>query len=285
MEKIYQVDAFTDKPFTGNPAGVCLFSGKKPDELMQNIAMEMNLSETAFLWPEGEGYRLRWFTPGHEEELCGHATLSAAHVLWEQGLLKPDEQAVFFTRSGRLSAVKRIDGGIVLDFPAEPAREAAPPEGLTAALGLTGGQVLFCGQNRMDYLLEVESERLVRNLEVDFAALRRIAREHPFRGVIVTAKGPGAVVLEEGLGKKKRADRRFHCVSRFFTPEPEVPEDPVTGSAHCCIGPYWAAKLNEKSLLAYQASARGGVIGIAVKPERVELAGKAVTVLEGTLRV
>ena len=268
MQTIYQVDAFTDRAFSGNPAAVCLLDADQPDSWMQSVAMEMNLSETAFLRPEGERWRIRWFTPDMEEELCGHATLASAHILWEQGLLTRDATAAFASRSGPLGARLEADGSIVLDFPAEPASARPLPDWLPGVLGLPPAAVLWVGRNRLDYLLELSDAALVRRLTPDFAALRALAAPEPFRGVIVTSRGDAA---------------DYDCVSRFFSTEPSVPEDPVTGSAHCCIGPYWAGRLGKAKLRAYQASARGGVLRLAMKGPRVELGGRAVTVLQGSL--
>ncbi len=228
---------------------------------MLNVAREMNLAETAFLVPQRDGYDLRWFTPAVEVDLCGHATLASAHVLWEDGHLKPDEEARFHTRSGLLTAAKH-KSWIALNFPATPASAAAPPVGLVAALGATPK---FVGRSRFDYLVELENESVVRQLAPDLAALARVEA----RGVIVT----GA------------ADEQspYDFVSRFFAPQSGVPEDPVTGSAHCALAPYWAAKLGAAELVAYQASARGGELLLRLLDDRVQLEGEAVTVLRGEL--
>ena len=257
---IYQVDAFTDKPFAGNPAAVCILAKPADPAWMQNLAREMNLSETAFVCPEADGYRLRWFTPAVEVDLCGHATLATAHVLWETGRLPKLEEARFFTRSGLLKAKKRGDF-IELDFPAKPEEPAEPPAGLAEALGTPFQYVC---RNKFDYLVEVESEEIVRELKPDFSKLSRIEA----RGVIVTSRAKASP---------------FDFVSRFFAPRVGVNEDPVTGSAHCFLGPYWAKRLGKNEFLACQASARGGEIGVRVQVERVFLSGKAVTVLKGEL--
>ena len=259
-QKIVQVDAFSGKPFSGNPAAVCVMPERRDEEWMQNVAKEMNLSETAFLHKEADGYNLRWFTPACEVELCGHATLASAHVLWADGYLKPDEQARFHTQSGLLTAVRK-DGWIELDFPAVPAKPADAPDGLSQALGAT---FKYVGQNRMDYLVEVESEAVVRGLEPDFSRLAGCS----VRGVIVTS------VADAG---------EFDFVSRFFAPGVGIDEDPVTGSAHCCLGPYWQQRLGKTEFVAYQASARGGIVRVRVSGERVQLAGQAVTVMRGEL--
>lgn len=257
---VFQVDAFTDKPFRGNPAAVVILSRPKDTRWMQNIAKEMNLSETAFLWPLEEGYSLRWFTPAVEVELCGHATLASAHVLWEARYLKPRTPARFFTRSGLLTC-ERQGNWVIMDFPAELAEPAPVPPGLLEALGV---QAKFCGRSRFDYLVEVETEEEVRNLHPDFGLLAKLA----IRGVIVTA----AV----------RA-RGYDFVSRFFAPAVGVNEDPVTGSAHCSLGPYWSERLGKKKVKGFQVSPRGGLVRVEVRGDRVLLGGKAVTVLRGEL--
>ena len=259
-QRITQVDAFTDRPFAGNPAAVCLLPEEHPLEWMQAVAREMNLSETAFLVKHADGYRLRWFTPVVEVDLCGHATLASAHVLWEWGELRLEQAAGFHTRSGLLTAV-RCGDGIELDFPATPARPAEAPPGLLAALGV---EAVYVGRNKFDYLVEVASEHVVRGLCPNFSLLATAGA----RGVIVTSR------TEAGP---------YDFVSRFFAPGSGIDEDPVTGSAHCCLGPFWAARLGRAELLAYQASPRGGVIRVQVQGERVKLGGQAVTVLQGEL--
>ena len=258
---ITQVDAFASEPFEGNPAAVCLLPEPADAAWMQRVAREMNLSETAFLVRRDDGaFDLRWFTPGVEVDLCGHATLASAHVLWESGHLAPDAPAVFHTLSGRLSAVRR-DRWIEMDFPAEPDESVSGPDWLADALG---AEPIYVGRNRLDYLVEVAAEATVRRLAPD---LRRIAKLGP-RGVIVTA----------------RADTDgFDFVSRFFAPCTGIDEDPATGSAHCCLGPYWQRKLGQDAFTAWQASARGGLIKVAVRGDRVTLSGEAVTVLRGEL--
>ena len=259
--RITQVDAFTREPFGGNPAAVCLLPREADASWMQRVAREMNLSETAFLVRRDDGgFDLRWFTPAVEVDLCGHATLAGAHVLWEQHHLTPHAPAVFHTRSGRLSAVLR-DGWIEMDFPAEPAETAPVPEGLPAALG---AEPTYVGRNRFDYLVEVDAEATVRRLSPDFGRLGKLDA----RGIIVTA-------LAETDG--------FDFVSRFFAPRAGVDEDPVTGSAHCCLGPYWRRRLGRDRFTAWQASERGGLVKVQVRDERVTLSGQAVTVLRGEL--
>lgn len=259
-QEIFQVDAFTDTAFKGNPAAVCVLSREGDERWMQNLATEMNLSETAFVVQQDDGYNLRWFTPAVEVDLCGHATLASAHILWETGLLSADQEARFFTRSGLLTASRQGDW-IQLDFPSEPESTAEAPQNLDKALGVS---MTYVGKNRFDYLVEVESEDLVRNLNPDFALLGAI----PSRGFMVTSRSKAAA---------------FDFISRFFAPAFGINEDPVTGSAHCCLGPFWAEKLNKTELTAYQASPRGGIVRVRVSQERVYILGKAVTVMRGVL--
>ncbi len=260
---IYHVDAFTSELFAGNPAAICLLDEPRDDGWMQKVAREMNLPETAFLIPSGDGFRLRWFAPKVEVDLCGHATLASAHVLWEEEILKLVETARFETKSGPLFAEKRGDL-IEMDFPAEPERavECSPPM-LQTALGARLGYV---GENRFDLLVEVDSEKTLRQLRPNFNLLKKL----PVRGVIVTCVSDSP---------------EYDFVSRFFAPALGVDEDPVTGSAHCCLGPYWAGKLGKTELVAYQASERGGVVRVRVGEDgdRVGLGGEAVTVLKGEL--
>lgn len=258
---ITQVDAFTDQPFSGNPAAVCVLPAPRSDRWMQQVAQEMNLSETAFLLPQDDGFSLRWFTPTLEVDLCGHATLASAHVLWSAGYLKPNEEARFHTRSGLLTAQQQ-DGWIELNFPAQPPSETPAPAELAAALGVSTLQ--YVGNNQVDYLVELDSEAAVRELQPDFKQLRAIA----CRGIIVTSRA-----TTEG----------YDFVSRFFAPQAGIDEDPVTGSAHCCLGSFWQARLQKSEFLAYQASARGGVIRVRCQGDRVCLGGKAITVLQGEL--
>lgn len=257
--KIFQVDAFTNKAFTGNPAGVCILSSPAEERWMQNVAAEMNLAETAFLYPEKDGYRIRWFTPTVEEELCGHATLASAHILWQNGFLSRGEQALFFSRSGLLTAHYSGDW-IMLDFPAEPPKPILPPKEIIDSLNNV--VVLYSGRNRLDYLVELESENVLRRLKPDYAIMAKLPR----RGIIVTCKSHSAP---------------YDFVSRFFAPHDGIEEDPVTGSAHCCLGPYWAERLGKKNMTAYQASRRGGELRVEVCGERVHLWGQAVTVMQG----
>ncbi len=257
---LYQIDAFTAEPFRGNPAAVCLVESMPPDEWMQAVAREMNLSETAFLLPENDGWRLRWFTPAAEVPLCGHATLASAHALWELGRLARTAQARFYTLSGLLTADFRA-GWIEMNFPARYAQPEEPPAGLVAALG-----VLPLAVNRWKdvFVVEVESEAVLRALAPDFSALKAL----PLRAVGVTCRSETP---------------EYDFVSRYFAPRMAVNEDPVTGSLHCALAPYWAAKLGKPALTAYQASARGGLLRLRLDGERVFLTGQAVTVLRGEL--
>jgi PhzF family phenazine biosynthesis protein len=262
--RIVQVDAFTNRPFAGNPAAVCVLPASPPEPWMRDVAREMNLSETAFLVPQDGGYNLRWFTPAVEVDLCGHATIASAHVLWEDGHLPLDEPARFHTRSGLLRASKRGDW-IELDFPATSAEPAQPPAGLLEAL--SPGNALtarFVGRSKFDYLVEVASEKRLRALDPDHSSLRKLT----VRGIIVTARSETP---------------EFDFVSRFFAPGSGIDEDPVTGSSHCALGPHWARQLGKTNLMAYQASARGGVVRVSVEGDRVILGGQAVTVLRGEL--
>jgi len=258
--RIVQVDAFTNRPFEGNPAAVCVLSEPAPDAWMALVAREMNLSETAFLVPQGDGYNLRWFTPAVEVALCGHATVAAAHVLWEDGHLAAGCQARFHTRSGLLLA-DRHGEWIELDFPAQIALPAEAPPALLPALRAEARAVC---RNRFDYLVELPSEEAVRAVKPDFTALREVE----VRGVIVTARA---------------SEAGFDFVSRFFAPAVGVDEDPVTGSAHCALAPYWAERLGKLDMTAHQVSARGGVVRVKLRGDRVILGGQAVTVMTGEL--
>jgi predicted PhzF superfamily epimerase YddE/YHI9 len=266
-QTIVQVDAFTDCPFGGNPAAVCVAEAPRDERWMQAVAREMNLSETSFLHPEvddrGPAYRLRWFTPTVEVDLCGHATLAAAHVLWSEGHLPADTPARFLTRGGPLVATRR-GGWIELDFPETPVLADRPADPSTFAR-ILGTPVVAAGYSRYDALVELASEEAVRGARPDIPAVAAL----PVRGLIVTgpASAPG-----------------FDFVSRFFAPAVGVDEDPVCGSAHCCLGPYWGEKLGKSDLVAYQASPRGGVLRVGLGGGgRVRLGGQAVTVLRGEL--
>jgi PhzF family phenazine biosynthesis protein len=229
---------------------------------MQKAAMEVNQAETAFLYPERDGYRLRWFTPTMEIALCGHATLASAHVLWQEGILKKTEEARFATQSGMLTAVLQGDL-ILLNFPAMPAVPCERVEGLEESLGV---QVLSLGRTSAYYLAELSSAGAVRQVKPDFKLLESILRGQKLIGVAVTALSD---------------DPAYDFISRFFGPAAGIPEDPVTGSAHCSLGPFWGARLHENTFSAYQASARGGVLEVCCEGGRVYLGGKAVTVIRG----
>ena len=258
----FQVDAFADRPFSGNPAAVCLLDDEADGDWMQAVASEMNLTETAFVRPVQDGYELRWFTPAFEVDLCGHATLASAHILWMQGHATNNDPIRFHTRSGVLTC--KLSGDLIeLDFPTTPPQPTEPAAGLLEALGI--GSPEFVGQSRFDKLVIVDSEATVRSLHPDFGRLALIA----MRGVIVTAVSDNPA---------------YDFVSRFFAPAAGVNEDPVTGSAHCCLGPFWQGRLGKSEMMAYQASKRGGVVRVHVKGDRVVLGGTAITILQGELR-
>ena len=261
--RIFQVDAFTDRPFSGNPAAVCLLEHAMPDEWMLQLAQEMNLSETAFLLPIEDGFSLRWFTPKIEVSICGHATLASAHVLFENGIVPEGQSAHFSTRSGDLFA-QSPPAGIQLDFPSMPSQPMSPwPTAILDALDVEPIAVYAFGNK---HLIEVATETEVRDLQPDFNALSLL----PGRGVAVTARA------DDGS--------EYDFISRYFAPWIGINEDPVTGSAHCALGPYWAAKLGKTELHAYQASSRGGSLNIRVTPERTYLTGQAVTVFTGEMK-
>ncbi|HSM30035.1 MAG TPA: PhzF family phenazine biosynthesis protein [Woeseiaceae bacterium] len=259
-----QIDAFTERPYSGNPAAVCLLEGKRGARWMQAVAEEMNLSETAFVRPARDGFGLRWFTPAVEVDLCGHATLAAAHALWSEGRVPGDAEIRFQTRSGLLTAARNGDL-IELDFPAtSPAAADLDEAGIRRlgdALGVVPKRVV---RSAFDLLVEAGSDREVRESRPDF---RRLG-ELDCRGVIVTSASD---------------DSRFDFVSRFFAPGVGVDEDPVTGSAHCCLGPYWGERLGKRAMTAFQASSRGGIVRVRVSGDRVILGGHAVTVFKGEL--
>lgn len=257
----FHVDAFTDRAFAGNPAAVCILPCMKEDGWLQNVAREMNLSETAFLVQQPDHFDLRWFTPKVEVDLCGHATLASAHILWQRKYATGDEIR-FSTRSGILKAMRR-GNDMELDFPLKPEAAAEAPAGLLQALGVSARYV---GRNQFDYLVEVESEAILRGISPDFKRLATV----PVRGIIVTSRS---------------ADPAFDFVSRFFAPAAGIDEDPVTGSAHCCLGDFWRKRLGKTEFVAFQASARGGVVKVRVTKDRAFLGGRAVTVASGDLLV
>jgi PhzF family phenazine biosynthesis protein len=256
------VDAFTNRAFSGNPAAVVPLESWPDDTWLQNVAMEMNLAETAYFVPEEKGFDLRWFTPEVEVDLCGHATLASAKVLAHVGQLADDSEVVFSTRSGELRALRRGDQ-IQLDFPLTPQAVTEPPPGLIESLNV---RAVYVGKSRFDYLVEVPSETELRSLDPDFRKLSSVA----CRGVIVTS----------------RSDKpQFDFVSRFFAPAVGIDEDPVTGSAHCCLAEYWATRLGKPTMLGYQASRRGGTVHVELRGSRVMLGGEAVIVARGELLV
>lgn len=259
---LFQVDAFARAPFTGNPAAVCLLDHPREDQWMQIVARQMNLSETAYLCPRGDGFDLRWFTHTCEVALCGHATLASAHVLWERHLLPIDQPARFHTKSGWLTAHYR-EGSIELGFPATPPEPAALPPELAQAIG---GRIVSTWKSRFDFLLELSSEKEVRELKLDFRRLATL----PVRGIIVTSKSSA---------------KEYDFVSRFFCPGSGIDEDPATGSSHCALAPFWQERLGKDRMVGYQASERGGVIGVQIAGSRVNLSGKAFTIWRGELLV
>ncbi|KAA5539443.1 PhzF family phenazine biosynthesis protein [Roseiconus nitratireducens] len=272
--RLWQIDAFADQPFTGNPAAVCVLEKFPSDGWMQSVAAEMNLSETAFVVPanQPDHYELRWFTPRVEVDLCGHATLAAAHVIWQAQFSENNAAVNFATRSGNLRCLR--EGEVIsLDFPATPPKEhctEAPadafrfdPAALLSALGLRSATILTTAY---DLMVVIEDEQTLRSLAPDQHQLSAIET----RGVMVTARSENAGI---------------DFVSRFFAPRCGIDEDPVTGSAHCCLAPYWSERLGKTSLVGYQASSRGGSVLCEVGDGRVKLSGKAVTVLEAQLRI
>lgn len=259
-KKLFQIDAFTKEPFKGNPAAVCILEQPATEIWMQNFASEMNLSETAFLVAKTDAFDLRWFTPTTEVDLCGHATLASAHALWQAGILPTDQTARFNTKSGLLTA-RLMGEWIELDFPANTVEAIQPPNGLAEALGV---DAKFIGGDGTDYLVEVSSEKIIRGLKPDLSALKTF----PVRCIIVTSLA---------------ASTEYDFVSRVFAPGAGIDEDPVTGSAHCSLGPFWATRLNKREMLGYQASVRGGFVQVALEKNRVLLGGQAVTVFKGEL--
>ncbi len=270
---LIQVDAFTAEPYAGNPAAICLLEKPADEKWMQSVAREMNLSETAYLVPEQENVRgpraaeplgasfgLRWFTPAAEVDLCGHATLASAHVLWEEGKLAPEAPARFHTKSGLLTCTRKGEW-IEMDFPAAPVEGADPPGALVEALGITPKYV---GKTPFDFFVEAPSEEIVRAIEPDFALLATL----DVRGVIVTSRS---------------GSPEHDFVSRFFAPGHGIDEDPVTGSTHCALGPFWGARLKKIEVTGYQASARGGAVRVRLNGDRVDICGHAVTVMKGEL--
>ncbi len=259
------VDAFTEQRFAGNPAGVCFPEGEPDAAWMQSVAREMNLSETAFLRRRADGYDLRWFTPAIEVDLCGHATLASAHLLWESGRLPPAAEARFSTRSGWLTA-RRSGALIEMDFPVQAVQPGPVVAPVLAALGVRPGQVRYFGRTAARHFIHVDDEALVRDLKPDFRALNADALGRAVVTAAAAAPGGG-----------------YDFVSRFFAPNAGIDEDPVTGSAHCCLAPYWASLLGKSEMTGYQASTRGGLVRVRPQGERVLLGGQAITVWRGEL--
>jgi len=263
---IYQVDAFASRPFTGNPAAVCLLDASDDAAWMQAVAAETNLSETAFCQAaapaETTRYSLRWFTPLAEVDLCGHATLAAAHVLWEIGQVRKADPIQFATRSGILTC-RRMKNQVDMDFPASSLTPCDATEELIEAIG---AEATECRRTDHDILLQLRDEAAVRGLRPDFQALRLV----PARGIIVTARS---------------SDEAYDFVSRFFAPSVGIDEDPVTGSAHCALAPYWAQKLGKNTLGGYQCSPRGGAVNVRLEGDRVTVSGNAITVMTGSITV
>jgi PhzF family phenazine biosynthesis protein len=258
---LFQVDSFTDSPFKGNPAGVCLLTEKQPDEWMQSVAAEMNLSETAFVLKQGDDFNLRWFTPSVEVDLCGHATLASAHILWQTDTVMSDREIRFQTRSGLLTVTRQKDW-MEMNFPARPFTAVAENEGVIDAIGAIPDEVY---QSRENLLFVYEAESIVRNLAPNFSALKT----YDFHGVIVTSPADSP---------------QYDFVSRFFAPAIGINEDPVTGSSHCTLAPYWHERLHKTTMSARQVSARGGELRLRVSAERVYISGQAVTVFATVLK-
>lgn len=271
--QLFIVDAFTnstlaDSAFTGNPAAVCFLEGMRSDRWLQKLAAEMNLSETAFVSPvdssvhphPGNEFQLRWFTPAYEVDLCGHATLASAHALWSEGKVEKSTEIRFHTKTGVLTCTHN-QHAIQLNFPATPAQPTEAPAGLLEALGV---EAVFTGRSKFDILVAIDSPEQLRALTPNFSALAQVS----VRGVIVTSMSD---------------TEPFDFLSRFFAPSAGINEDPVTGSAHCCLAPYWAEKLGKTEMVAYQASPRGGVVRVNLQEDRVVLGGQATSVLRGNL--
>lgn len=259
---IFQIDAFTGEPFKGNPAAVCLLTKEMPEIWMQKIALEMNLSETAFLLEENSGYRLRWFTPVMEVNLCGHATLASIFVLVHKNLVKKMDLIRFYTRSGELNA-SMTDNWITLNFPAFEEKPYYKAERLKEVLGVNPIEVVESGEN---LIMELKSSIEIKQLKPDFIQLAQI----PYQGLAVTARSDNP---------------EFDFISRYFAPRVGINEDPVTGSAHACLGPYWMKRLKKNKMIAYQASVRGGVVKVEIQGERALLSGQAVMIFEGELSI
>jgi PhzF family phenazine biosynthesis protein len=258
---LFQVDAFTDQPFKGNPAGVCLLDAIHTDEWMRSLAAEMNLSETAFVLRQGDDFGLRWFTPTVEMDLCGHATLASAHILWETCAVPVEKVIRFHTLSGLLTITKNHDW-IEMDFPARAFRPAVENEGVVDAVGAVPEEVYQSGENLM---MVYDSEKIIRRLTPDFSALK----SYDYHGIIVTSPADSP---------------QFDFVSRFFAPSIGINEDPVTGSSHCTLAPFWGERLRKSTMTACQVSQRGGVLKLRVSAERIYISGQAVTVFATSLK-
>ena len=260
--KIFQVDAFTSEPFKGNPAAVCILENEVSDEWMSGVAADMNLAETAFITTteEKNKYKLRWFTPKVEVDLCGHATLATAHILYQNNYVHCSEAIFFETKSGILKTLKN-ENHIQLDFPETPVSDIEIPEGIENAIG---AKIIYAGKSIFDYFFLLESEDVLIDLKPNFNELIKFGK----RGVIVTADS-----------------KKYDFISRFFAPQSGINEDPVTGSAHCALYPYWSKKLNKKELVAYQASERGGLLKLSSESSRVLISGEAITIFEGILKI
>lgn len=260
MTMLLLIDAFADAPFSGNPAAVCLLEHEADAAWMQNLARELNQAETAFVRLRSDGdWDLRWFTPTLEVDLCGHATLATAHGLWQAGTTT-SSTICFHTRSGILTCTRR-DTRIYMDFPAVTTKATAPPDDIDVAVG---ARIIGAYRAGPDLLVEVDDAATVRALQPDLTLVATL----PVRGLIVTAASD---------------DPQWHFVSRFFAPQSGIAEDPVTGSAHCALGPFWGTRLRRQTLSGRQCSARGGTVGVAILGDRVELSGHARTVFRGTL--
>lgn len=260
---LFQVDAFSDRPFGGNPAAVCILDHFPEDDWLRSLAAEMNLSETAFLVPQGEGYQLRWFTPVAEVDLCGHATLAAAHILWSEGYIPATAIARFMTRTGGLSACNN-QGWIEMNFPSQPVTDIRSEGDRQRLEQMFTGSILFVGAAGPDYFVEIERDQDLIQFKPDLATMAQLS----CRGIIFTALS---------------RDSNYDFISRFFAPQLGIPEDPVTGSAHCSLALYWGKRLGKTKLVAYQASRRGGEVHVRYHPERVYISGQAMTIFRGNL--
>lgn len=261
--KLYVVDAFSDQPYTGNPAGVCLLEHPLEDDHLQHIAAEINLSETAFIYQNQGVNHLRWFTPLTEVDLCGHATLASAAILWSERICSIEQPIYFLTRSGQLK-VYQTPPYIHLEFPLLPASTADLPPPLREALGVNPHDIRFTGKNHYDWLIELRNASLIYQLNPDFDRIRHV---HP-HGIMVTALDTSG---------------QYDFISRYFDPGEGINEDPVTGFAHCCLGPYWQTILHKTTMIAYQASRRGGILYLTLHPDYIDIAGQARIFMEARI--